>query len=104
MAEKGTRQKRYSEQFRLQAAKLIVEGGYTCSQASQRLGVSDWALLALGRFARLMATSDGAKCRRVIEILRESFRDPNAKVCKAAAREACGIASRERALALSQAL
>ena len=28
----------------LQAAKLIVEGGYTYHQASQQLGVSDWAL------------------------------------------------------------
>ena len=44
MAEKGTRQKRYSEEFKLQAAKLIVEGGYTYHQASEQLGVSDWAL------------------------------------------------------------
>jgi transposase-like protein len=44
MADKGARQKRYSEEFKLQAAKLIVEGGYTYSRASQRLGVSDWAL------------------------------------------------------------
>ena len=44
MADKSTRQKRYTEEFRLQAAKLIVEGGYTYHQASQRLGVSDWAL------------------------------------------------------------
>jgi transposase len=44
MADKSTRQKRYSEEFRLQAAKLIVEGGTTYHQASQRLGVSDWAL------------------------------------------------------------
>ena len=44
MAEKGTRQKRYSEEFRLQAAKLIVEGGTTYHQAAQQLGVSDWAL------------------------------------------------------------
>jgi len=44
MADKGTRQKRYSEEFRLQAAKLIVEGGYTYHQASEQLGVSDWAL------------------------------------------------------------
>ena len=28
----------------LQAAKLIVEGGTTYHQASQQLGVSDWAL------------------------------------------------------------
>jgi transposase len=44
MAEKGTRQKRYSEEFKLQAAKLIVEGGYTYHQISEQLGVSDWAL------------------------------------------------------------
>jgi transposase-like protein len=29
MADKRARQKRYSQEFRLQAAKLIVEGGYT---------------------------------------------------------------------------
>jgi transposase len=44
MAEKGTRQKRYREEFRLQAAKLIVEGGTTYHQAARQLGVSDWAL------------------------------------------------------------
>ncbi len=44
MADKSTRQKRYTEEFRLQAAKLIVEGGTTYHQASQQLGVSDWAL------------------------------------------------------------
>ena len=44
MADKSTRQKRYTEEFRLQAAKLIVEGGYTYHQAAQQLGVSDWAL------------------------------------------------------------
>ena len=44
MADKRTRSKRYSEQFRLQAAKLIVEGGYSYHQAAQQLGVSDWAL------------------------------------------------------------
>ena len=44
MADKSGRQRRYSEEFRLQAAKLIVEGGYTYHRASQQLGVSDWAL------------------------------------------------------------
>jgi transposase-like protein len=44
MADKGTRQKRYTEEFRLQAAKLIVEGGVPYHQASEQLGVSDWAL------------------------------------------------------------
>jgi transposase-like protein len=44
MADKRTRSKRYSEEFRLQAAKLIVEGGYTYHRASEQLSVSDWAL------------------------------------------------------------
>jgi transposase len=44
MADKSTRHKRYTAEFRLQAAKLIVEGGTTYHQASQQLGVSDWAL------------------------------------------------------------
>lgn len=44
MADKSTRRKRYSEEFRLQAAKLIVAGGVTYHQAAQQLGVSDWAL------------------------------------------------------------
>jgi transposase len=44
MADKNGRQKRYGEEFRLQAAKLIVEGGYSYHRASQQLGVSDWAL------------------------------------------------------------
>lgn len=44
MAEKGTRQKRYTEESKLQAAKLIVEGGTTYHRAAQQLGVSDWAL------------------------------------------------------------
>ena len=44
MADTSTRSKRYSEEFRLQAAKLIVEGGYTYHHAAEQLGVSDWAL------------------------------------------------------------
>jgi transposase len=44
MADKSTRSKHYSEEFRLQAAKLIVEGGYTYHHAAEQLGVSDWAL------------------------------------------------------------
>lgn len=31
--------KRYSQQFKLQAAKLVVETGYTFAQAADRLGV-----------------------------------------------------------------
>jgi transposase len=44
MAKKGSRQKRYKEEFKLQAAKLVVEGGYTYAKASHQLGVSHWAL------------------------------------------------------------
>jgi len=44
MADKHARSKRYTQEFRLQAAKLIVEGGATYHQAAQQLGVSDWAL------------------------------------------------------------
>ena len=44
MADKSTRQKRYTEEFKLQAAKLVVEGGSTYHHVSQQLGVSDWAL------------------------------------------------------------
>jgi transposase-like protein len=42
MADKSTRLKRYSEEFKLQATKLIVEGGYTCHHAAQQLGIGDW--------------------------------------------------------------
>jgi transposase-like protein len=38
MAEKDARQKRYTEEFKLQAAKLIVEGGYTFSKALPATG------------------------------------------------------------------
>jgi transposase-like protein len=44
MADKDARRKRYTEEFKLQAAKLIVEGGYTFAKASQQLGVSIWSL------------------------------------------------------------
>jgi transposase-like protein len=35
MADRSTRQKRYREEFKLKAAKLIVEGGVTYHQASE---------------------------------------------------------------------
>ena len=37
--------KRYAEEFKLQAAQLIVEHGYTYRQASEQLGVHGWNLL-----------------------------------------------------------
>ena len=41
MARKKTR---YSNDFKLQAAKLVVESGYTYKEASQRLGTTDWSI------------------------------------------------------------
>ena len=43
MAGKG-KQKRYPHDFRLNAARLVVEGGYSYRKASERLGVSVGAL------------------------------------------------------------
>ena len=44
MTEKGKRQQRYSEEFKFQATKLVVEGGTTYHRAAGQLGVNDWAL------------------------------------------------------------
>ena len=43
MAE-GKRGKRYSREFKLQASKLVVEGGYSYAKAADRLGASNWSL------------------------------------------------------------
>lgn len=37
-------QKRYDENFKLQAARLVVEQGYSLTEAAQRLGVSTWSI------------------------------------------------------------
>ena len=44
MTDRKSRSIRYKEDFKLQAAKLIVEGGYTYARASRKLGVSSCAL------------------------------------------------------------
>ena len=36
--------KRYAEEFQLQAARLIVDHGYTYRQASEQLGVHGWSI------------------------------------------------------------
>ena len=36
--------RRYAEEFKLQAARLIVEHGYTYRQASEQLGVHGWSI------------------------------------------------------------
>ncbi len=36
--------KRYSPEFRLQAAKLVVECGYSNSEAARRLGATSWSV------------------------------------------------------------
>ncbi|MBF0530393.1 MAG: transposase [Deltaproteobacteria bacterium] len=36
--------KRYNDEFRLQAAKLVVEQGYNLNEAASRLGVNAWSI------------------------------------------------------------
>lgn len=38
------KQKRYSREFKLQAAKLVVESGYTYPEAAERLGTTGWSI------------------------------------------------------------
>lgn len=38
------KKKRYSQEFKLQAAKLVVENGYTYKEAAQRLGTTEWSI------------------------------------------------------------
>jgi len=64
MAEKGAHQKHCGEELRLEAAKLIVEGGYTCHRPSQQLGVSDLALCCWIRHFE----PRGSRCPRVITL------------------------------------
>jgi transposase len=45
MANRSTgKVKRYSREFRLQAVKLVVEGGYSNSEAARRLGTTSWSV------------------------------------------------------------
>jgi transposase-like protein len=44
MTDKTPKANRYKDEFKLQAAKLIVENGYTYAKASRKLGVSSCAL------------------------------------------------------------
>jgi len=36
--------KRYSKEFKLEAARLVVEHGYTFKEAAKRLGTTDWSI------------------------------------------------------------
>jgi transposase len=38
------KKKRYGKEFRLGAARLVVEQGYTQAKAARRLGVSSWSI------------------------------------------------------------
>ena len=38
------RRKRYSSEFQLEAARLVVEHGYTFKEAAKRLGTTDWSI------------------------------------------------------------
>ena len=45
MAEQAKQgRKRYSREFRLQAARLVVEGGYSYARAAGRLGATEWSV------------------------------------------------------------
>lgn len=37
-------QKRYTREFKLEAAKLVTEHGYSIRQAASQLGVADWSI------------------------------------------------------------
>ena len=36
--------KRYSREFKLEAARLVVEHGYTFKEAARQLGTTDWSI------------------------------------------------------------
>ncbi len=36
--------RKYSKEFKLQAAKLVTEQGYSCDQAAKRLGTTSWSV------------------------------------------------------------
>ena len=36
--------KRYSKEFKLEAARLVVEHGYTFKEAAKRLGTTEWSI------------------------------------------------------------
>ncbi len=38
------KKKRYSNEFKLQAARQVVESGYTYQEAAERLGMTDWSI------------------------------------------------------------
>ena len=38
------KRKRYDREFKLGAARLVVEQGYTQAEAARRLGVSSWSI------------------------------------------------------------
>lgn len=38
------KQKRYTKEFKLKAAELVVHHGYTRAEAAKRLGVSQWSI------------------------------------------------------------
>ena len=38
------KRKRYSSDFKLEAARLVVEHGYTFKEAAKRLGATEWSI------------------------------------------------------------
>ncbi|MCP4536186.1 MAG: transposase [Chloroflexi bacterium] len=48
------KQKRYGKEFKLGAARLVVEQGYTHAEAAERLGVAAWSI---GRWIKQLRES-----------------------------------------------
>ena len=38
------KRKQYSNEFKVEAARLVVEHGYTFKEAAKRLGTTDWSI------------------------------------------------------------
>jgi transposase-like protein len=38
------KRKRYSREFKLQAAKMVVELGYSCAEKARQLGITSWSI------------------------------------------------------------
>ena len=66
------KQERYSKDFKLQAAKLVVEQGYSFREAGERLGVSAWSIRYwVGRFRETGELPPEGKSRPSTEELQQ---------------------------------
>ena len=66
------KQKRYGKDFKLQAARLVVEQGYSFREAGERLGVSAWSIRYwVGRFRETGELPPEGESRPVAEELKQ---------------------------------